>query len=77
MAPTTRRPEAEGVPSPCVDVCRIDQARGLCLGCARTLDEIAAWSTLDDEGKRAVLRLLPARREGAEEPAVKRSDPTR
>jgi uncharacterized protein len=77
MASPIPRTRAEGVPSPCVDVCRIDEARGLCLGCARTLDEIAAWSTLDDEGKRAVWRLLPARREGAAGPAVKRSDPTR
>ena len=29
-------------------------AQGLCEGCLRTLDEIAAWSTLDDEAKRVV-----------------------
>ena len=50
------------VPSPCISVCRIDPATGWCLGCARTLDEIAAWSVLDDTGKRAVWALLPARR---------------
>jgi predicted Fe-S protein YdhL (DUF1289 family) len=41
------------VPSPCISVCRMD-AQGLCEGCLRTLDEIAAWSTLDDEAKRVV-----------------------
>jgi uncharacterized protein len=47
------------VPSPCINVCRME--RGLCAGCGRTLDEIAQWSTLDDEQKRAVWALLPER----------------
>jgi hypothetical protein len=51
-----------GVPSPCVNVCRIDEASGLCAGCHRTLDEIAAWSLFDDGEKRAVWRALPQRR---------------
>lgn len=50
------------VPSPCVNVCRMDEASGLCAGCARTLDEIATWSLLDDAEKRAVWRQLPQRR---------------
>ena len=45
------------VPSPCVSVCRMDAASGLCEGCCRTLDEIAAWSQMDDEDKRAVWQL--------------------
>ncbi len=49
------------VPSPCIDVCRIDAATGVCVGCRRTLDEIAAWSRMDDAGKRAVWALLPGR----------------
>jgi len=52
------------VPSPCINVCRIHPATGLCEGCRRTLDEIAAWSRLDDEGKRAVWRLLEQRKAG-------------
>jgi len=47
------------VPSPCICVCTMDPATGLCLGCYRTLDEIAAWSGMSDADKRAVwLRLL-------------------
>jgi hypothetical protein len=34
----------------------------LCEGCLRTLDEIAAWSGLSPDEKRAVLARLPARR---------------
>ncbi|WP_348752004.1 DUF1289 domain-containing protein [uncultured Aquincola sp.] len=51
------------VPSPCNSVCRIDPASGWCMGCARSLDEIAAWSRMGDEGKRVVWAQLPARRE--------------
>ena len=56
------RPAAPVVPSPCVDVCKIDPATGWCLGCARTIEEIAAWASLDNGGKRRIWKLLPARR---------------
>ena len=52
-----------GIPSPCINVCRMHPVTGWCEGCLRTLDEIAAWSALDDAAKRAVWKLLPARRE--------------
>lgn len=51
-----------GVPSPCINVCRIDAASGRCEGCLRTLDEIALWSQLDDDTKREVWQLLEVRR---------------
>lgn len=44
----------EPVPSPCISVCRMDAASGLCEGCFRTLDEIAHWRTLDDPARLAV-----------------------
>ena len=37
--------------SPCVAVCKIDEDSNLCLGCFRTLDEIASWSMLTREQK--------------------------
>jgi len=49
------------VPSPCVNICRIDPHTSACHGCRRTLDEIAAWSSLGDDGKRRVWRQLPGR----------------
>jgi predicted Fe-S protein YdhL (DUF1289 family) len=52
------------VPSPCISVCRIDAASGLCVGCLRTLDEIAAWSGLDDDARRAVWRAIATRKAG-------------
>ena len=50
------------IPSPCTNVCTIDAATGWCAGCLRTIDEIAAWGSLDDTARRAVWKRLPARR---------------
>jgi len=54
-----------GVPSPCISVCTIDPATGLCAGCFRTVDEIAAWSGLTDPQKLAIWRHLQQRRDSA------------
>jgi hypothetical protein len=40
----------------------MDGATGWCAGCLRTLDEIAAWSTLDETAKHAVWQRLDERR---------------
>jgi uncharacterized protein len=58
------------VPSPCINVCTMDDKTGLCQGCWRTLDEIAWWSQLDDDDKRAVWAALRLRREGTVAPSA-------
>ena len=55
-------PAAAGVASPCINVCRMDAASGLCEGCLRTIDEIAAWGSMDDDAKRRVWQRLEQRR---------------
>ena len=45
----------EEVKSPCNELCLIDEDTGLCLGCLRTSDEIASWSTYTNEQKENVL----------------------
>jgi predicted Fe-S protein YdhL (DUF1289 family) len=55
---------AAPIPSPCISVCRIEAGSGLCEGCLRTLDEIAAWSSLDEPGRREVWRRLEQRAAG-------------
>ena len=50
------------VASPCISVCTMDEATGWCVGCLRTLDEIAVWSLLDEADKREVWVELSHRR---------------
>ncbi|MHC5230551.1 MULTISPECIES: DUF1289 domain-containing protein [Brucella/Ochrobactrum group] len=51
------------IESPCILVCTIDTETGFCLGCARTLDEIARWSSMSAEERLAVWALLADRHE--------------
>ena len=53
---------ASQVASPCVNVCRVNRRKGLCEGCHRTLDEIAAWPTANDDQRRAIIAHAKARR---------------
>ncbi|MFM6950689.1 MAG: DUF1289 domain-containing protein [Novosphingobium sp.] len=50
-----------GPDSPCDGTCRIDPATGWCLGCKRTLGEIADWPMLKPRDKHAILRKLRER----------------
>ena len=49
--------------SPCVKVCIMDPQREVCMGCGRTLDEIARWGVMGDSERDTVMAALPARRE--------------
>jgi len=40
----------------------MDACSGLCIGCGRTLDEIAAWAEMTPKERRAIMALLPARK---------------
>lgn len=61
--------DAGPVPSPCIGICRLHPQTGWCEGCQRRLEEIGAWSGLDDSGRRAVWRRILARRARAAEQA--------
>jgi hypothetical protein len=50
------------IASPCTKVCAMDADNRYCLGCKRTLAEIAHWSEMTDAARAAVLAQLPARR---------------
>jgi predicted Fe-S protein YdhL (DUF1289 family) len=52
---------ANTVPSPCINVCRIDRRSGWCEGCRRSIDEIARWPLADDGERRAILAQLSER----------------
>ena len=66
-----------GVPSPCINVCRMDDASGWCEGCLRTIDEIVAWGTMADDDKREVWRLIEQRRARWQAAAPPHSEVTR
>lgn len=48
--------------SPCVQVCVIHRASGLCTGCLRSGEEIAAWPDMRREERLALMAELPGRR---------------
>jgi hypothetical protein len=53
-------PKAEAVPSPCVDICRLN-AQGLCIGCRRTIGEISEWPHATDARRLEILSELKLR----------------
>ena len=52
------------VPSPCIGVCMLDEAR-CCLGCHRTVDEIAHWLQMDDAQRLHLMDVVLPEREAA------------
>ncbi len=56
--------------TPCVKICVVDPGSGLCIGCGRTVAEIAMWGELDAEARGSIMagleqRLKAARSRGA------------
>ena len=47
--------------TPCIAVCMIDPKTSLCLGCGRTLPEIARWHRMESAERLAVMTQLAAR----------------
>lgn len=58
MTPVVR-PRA--TPSPCIQTCRMDAVTNLCVGCGRTLPEIANWGSMSDAERAMVRAQLPSR----------------
>jgi predicted Fe-S protein YdhL (DUF1289 family) len=49
------------IETPCVKICTLDTRAGLCLGCGRTIDEIARWSGMGADERRRIMNELAAR----------------
>lgn len=49
------------ISTPCRQICAVDGRTGLCVGCGRTLEEIAAWSSLAEAQRQAIMRELAER----------------
>jgi predicted Fe-S protein YdhL (DUF1289 family) len=58
------------VKSPCIKVCQMDPARGVCIGCCRSLDEVARWGGMTDRERSEVMAELPGRRKALDIPEI-------
>jgi predicted Fe-S protein YdhL (DUF1289 family) len=59
---TVTPPEQGMLASPCVGICRLDDATGWCLGCARDTSEIGRWRALLPAEQRRIWADLPRRK---------------
>ncbi|MDB5444595.1 MAG: hypothetical protein JWP86_2746 [Phenylobacterium sp.] len=60
MTDATRPPPP--IKTPCIQVCVVDGESGLCLGCYRTLQEVATWTRFSEDERARLMAELPARR---------------
>ena len=60
------------IETPCVKICRIDAQTGFCVGCVRTMAEIAGWRDASEEERKRIVAALPARRERLQKPQAER-----
>jgi hypothetical protein len=49
------------ISTPCIKVCAVDGRHGHCIGCGRSLAEIAGWSKLEESQRKAIMAELPRR----------------
>lgn len=49
------------IDSPCVKLCVVHPEERMCVGCYRTIDEIATWSRMTPEARKAIMADLPER----------------
>lgn len=49
------------ISTPCIKVCAVSGQTGACIGCGRTLQEIARWGGMDEAERQAIMAELPAR----------------
>ncbi len=49
------------IETPCIKVCTLDARMGVCLGCGRTIDEIARWANMNASERSRVMGELPSR----------------
>jgi len=53
--------ERDEIQSPCVKLCVVHPEERICVGCLRSMEEIATWSRLTPQARAAVMADLPAR----------------
>lgn len=51
----------EEIQSPCVKLCVVHPEERICVGCLRSIDEIASWSRMSPAERSTIMAELPAR----------------
>jgi predicted Fe-S protein YdhL (DUF1289 family) len=59
--PTIIKSDHEPMTSPCSQICVVHPGSRLCIGCGRSLDEIARWIELGHAERSRIMAQLPAR----------------
>lgn len=49
------------IDSPCINVCVVHPEERICIGCLRSIDEIARWSRMSAPERAAIMEELPTR----------------
>ncbi|MCO4055053.1 MAG: DUF1289 domain-containing protein [Bosea sp.] len=49
------------VETPCIKVCVVDHVTGCCIGCGRTVSEIAGWGSMTVGQRRRIMTSLSGR----------------
>lgn len=60
VTPMSTDAQTAPLASPCQRICQLD-ASGVCVGCLRTVAEIAAWGSADTATRLAILQRLTER----------------
>jgi predicted Fe-S protein YdhL (DUF1289 family) len=53
--------QPQPISTPCIKVCAVSGLTGQCIGCGRTLQEIARWGAMDETERKAIMARLPER----------------
>jgi predicted Fe-S protein YdhL (DUF1289 family) len=61
--------------SPCIRLCTLDPETRTCLGCGRTLDEIARWTRYSEAEREAIMVRLPERLKAMEPSTIQPGAP--
>jgi predicted Fe-S protein YdhL (DUF1289 family) len=60
--PQSPPPPVRRVMSPCKGICIMDAKTSLCVGCKRTIDEIARWPMIEDPERQKIVDSLKTRK---------------
>ena len=71
------RMAALGISTPCVNICVIDALSALCVGCGRSVEEIAGWRDMSETRRRAVMAKLEDRMRVARSGVFRAEAPSR